>query len=85
MQKTHFFGKLLGLACGIIVTGNPAGAILVCLIGHFLFDYKNEISNVQTNDFLEDPSGSENALNCILKLCILQIKDVSLSIPLPPR
>lgn len=79
MQKTHFFGKLLGLACGIIVTGNPAGAILVCLIGHFLFDYKNEISNVQTNDFLEDPSGSENALNCILKLCILQIKDVSLS------
>lgn len=79
MQKIHFFGKAIGLACGVIVTGNPAGAILACLMGHFLFDYKSEIAAVQTSDFLEDPSGSGNALNCILKLCILQIKDVSLS------
>jgi DnaJ-domain-containing protein 1 len=78
VQKTHFFGKLLGLACGAVVTGNPTGAILACLMGHFLFDYKNDIAKVQTNDFLEDPSGSSDALNCILKLCILQIKDVSL-------
>lgn len=79
MQKIHFFGKALGLACGVIVTGNLAGAILACLMGHFLFDYKNEITTIQTGDFLEDPSGSGNALNCILKLCILQIKSVSLS------
>lgn len=79
MRKIHFFGKAIGLACGVIVTGNPAGAILACLIGHFLFDYKSEMTAVQTGDFLEDPSGSGNALNCILKLCILQINNVSLS------
>ena len=79
MQKIHLFGKILGLACGIIVTGNPAGAILACLMGHFLFDYKEEIAQVQTNDFLEDPSGAGNTLNCILKLCVLEIKDLSLS------
>lgn len=79
MRKFHFFGKALGLACGGIVTGNLAGAILACLMGHFLFDYKEDIAAIQPADLLEDPSGSGNALNCILKLCILQINGFSLT------
>lgn len=72
----RFVGKLIGFLSGFLITGNIIGALLACLMGHFLFDYKNDMINTGA-DILEDYPypNKPDTFTVILKICIYILQD----------
>ena len=73
MKRLRISGKIIGLLSGLLVTGNFIGALLATLLGHFLFDFKeNNGSNYADNEVLDDQLSSfkANILRSILSVSV---------------
>ncbi len=73
MKKLRISGKIIGLLSGLLVTGNFIGILLATLLGHFLFDFKeNNGSSYLDNEMLDDQQSSfkANILRSILSVSV---------------
>ncbi|MCG8570419.1 MAG: J domain-containing protein [Spirochaetes bacterium] len=76
-MKVNIIGKLSGGILGTLLSGNPFGTFLGGLLGHFLFDVKEEVEdNTDEVDYIsvEAYSASTNFLQSLVKICVQLIR-----------